>query len=254
MLYKSDIISQHLSSLGLKETDTVMIHGNSGIAAQYIFKNKEDSLNQFISHLIKYFRNGTILVPTYTYSATDGDVYLPQETPARIGLFSEAFRKTQGVTRSNHPIFSVGCIGKEAELFLNTTNSDCFGEGTFFEKIFNADVKILTLGCGLETITFAHFVEQKLDISYRYFKEFYGRISINDKIESTKVRYFVRDLNLETDLELTQFENSAINQNKLIKKPFGRMLARIIKAKDFFRIAEDLIKKDEFSLIKEQKK
>ena len=66
-------------------------------------------------------------------------------------------------------------------------------------------MKILTLGCSLDRITFVHFVEQTLDVPYRYFKNFKARIKINNNIKEIDVRYFVRKLDFKNESRFKKF-------------------------------------------------
>ena len=82
MIFPSSDISKSLKNLGLNKSDTVMIHGDAGVAAQYIWDNSNDPVSDFIKRLIAYFENGTVIVPTFTYSATKGEVFKPEEAPS----------------------------------------------------------------------------------------------------------------------------------------------------------------------------
>jgi len=249
MLYPSSKISDHLSNLGIKPDDTVFLHGDAGITAQYIYENDKNPILGFFNELKTYLSNGTILVPSFTYSATKGEIFDVNETPSDVGLFSERFRLLDGVVRSHHPIFSICAYGKYSDYFISSSLEDCFGEGTFFDRLHFMNVKIVTLGCSLERVTFAHFVEQKLNISYRYFKMFAAQVLNSGVQNNFDVRYFVRDLKINTELDLNPLENEALRQNKIIIKPFGRFKARCISSKDFFQVASHLISDNEFALV-----
>jgi len=251
MLYPSITISDHLLNLAIKPDDTVMIHGDAGIASQYIYKNDHDAITNFFSELKSYLCDGTIIVPSFTYSATKGEVFDVHNTPSAVGLFSEKFRLLDGVQRSQHPIFSICALGKCADYFTSARVDDCFGEGTFFDRVYNQNVKIVTLGCALERATFVHYVEQKLNISYRYFKNFTAKVLNSGTENNFDICYFVRDLKLNTELNLSLFEYEALKRDKIIIKPFGRFKARSIYSKDFFRVASNLIYKNEYALIGE---
>ena len=251
MIFPSSDISKHLKNFGLNESDTIMIHGDAGVAAQYIFDDCSNPISEFILHLFNYFHKGTVIVPTFTYSATKGEVFDPSQTSSEIGQFSETFRKMEGVIRSCHPIFSVSCFGNQAEYFTDTKNTDCFGKDTFFDKLYTSNVKILALGCGLDRVTFLHFIEQHLNVSYRYLKNFKAQIKNNKIIEETSVSYFVRKLDLDSNIDLSDFEKEAIRDDKLIKKSFGRFNTYLISSRDFFNISSKLIKQDEYALIHE---
>ena len=253
MIFPISDIRKHLKNFGLSESETVMIHGDAGVAAQYIFKGSSDPISEFITCIFDYLHKGTVIFPTFTYSATKGEVFNPSHTSSDIGQFSETFRKMKGVTRSYHPIFSVSCFGKHAEYFTDSKVTDCFGEDTFFDKLYQNNVKILALGCSLDRITFVHFVEQSHNVTYRYLKNFKAQIIKNEIIEETNVSYFVRRLDLEASIDLSDFEKEAIREEKLIKKPFGRFNTYLISSKDFFDVSSKLINRNEYALLQESK-
>jgi len=253
MLYPSKKIGEHLSNLGIKPDDTIMIHGDAGISAQYIYENDKDPIEGFFRELIGYISNGTIIVPSFTYSATKGEIFDVSNTPSEVGMFSEKFRLLDGVKRSHHPIFSVCAFGKHSEYFINGRLDDCFGEQTFFDRLYDRNVKIVLLGCKLERgPTFLHYVEQKLNVSYRYFKKFTAKVLSSGSENNFEVNYFVRNLELNTELNLKLLETESINQEKMIIKPFGRFKARSISSQDLFQIARHLICENEYALIGEK--
>lgn len=253
MLFQESDLRKHIESLGLQKNDIVMIHGDAGIALQYIYEASEDPVLSFINHIISYFSDGTVIVPAFTYSATKGEAFCPETTPSDVGVFSEKFRSIEGVVRSEHPIFSICAIGKDAEFFTDSLLFDCFGDDTFFDRLYKKNVYIITLGCAFERVTFVHYVEQKLGVSYRYFKNFDAIVRAQDISQEFQVRYFVRNLDIDTTLDMNILETTALHEQKLNKKSFGRFLARIISARDFFEAASKLIEEDEYALIKESK-
>jgi len=250
MLYPSKKIGEHLSNLEIKPDDTIMVHGDAGIAAQYIYENDKDPIEGFFGELNSYISNGTILVPSFTYSATKGEIFDVSNTPSEVGLFSEKFRLLDGVQRSQHPIFSVCALGKYSDYFTSAVVDECFGEGTFFDRLYNQNVKIVTLGCALERITFVHFVEQRLDIPYRYLKKFSAQVTDSAITKKFDVSYFVRDLEIDAQLNLASFEYAALRENKIIVKPFGRFKAKIISSKDFFEVASKMLMEDQYALVR----
>jgi aminoglycoside 3-N-acetyltransferase len=249
MLYPSSEIRRHLQSIGVKPGDTIFVHADSAIAAQYIYTNDADPVKEFFYELKKYLINGTILVPSFTYSATKGELFDVENTPSEIGLFSEKFRMLDGVQRSKHPIFSICALGKYADEFVHSRLDDCFGSDTLFDKLYISNVKILTLGCAFEKVTFAHYVEQHLNVSYRYYKKFVSKIMCLGNLTQLDVRYYVRDLALDAELDFSRLEQNAMEKSLMRREGFGRFLARAILAKDFFDIAKKLILDDEFSLL-----
>lgn len=103
---------------------------------------------------------GTLLVPTYSYSFCRGEVYDPLASPSRLGPFGEYFRKVDGVTRSLEPIFSVAGQGPAAAGLFSDLPRDCFGPGCLYERLEAAGAKVLTVGVNLHYFTGLHHLEQ----------------------------------------------------------------------------------------------
>ncbi len=58
----------------LSHGDTLLVHADAGVAAQCDAATRSEKLNQFVSALKHYFYDGTLLVPSFTYSATQGKI------------------------------------------------------------------------------------------------------------------------------------------------------------------------------------
>ena len=245
-------IHASFSDLGIKKDDIVMIHCDAGVAAQYSDIPLDKRLDYLINSIKDFFSDvGTILVPTFTYSSTKNEVYNVQETESSVGLFSERFRHGADVKRSNHPIFSVCTWGKLADHFLKGSNQDCFGAGSFFDLVLDSNVKLVTLGCDLSRITFVHYVEQKKLVSYRYFKNFKGKVVDNGKEQDVMTNYFVRDTGLKSACNLSLFAKAA-KKNKLLRSgAAGRFPIEVISSSDFLKTANDLLAINHYSLIDE---
>ena len=87
-------------------------------------------------------------------------------------------------------------------------------------------MKLIALGCGLERLTFVHYIEQALNVLYRFFKEFNASIKLGSTLENLVVRYFVRNLNINTELDFSNLEKEAISKknDKNIYRPISRTI------------------------------
>ncbi len=245
-------IHKSLDDVGVNPEDIVMIHGDAGVAAQYSGIANNEKLDYLIYQIKEYFSpNGTILVPAFTYSFTKGEIYNVNKTESSVGLFSEKFRLSSDVVRTNHPIFSTSIWGKHGKYFMNKNNNDCFGSSTFFEELLTRNVKLITLGCDLNAVTFVHYAEQKARVSYRYFKTFSGTVLNEDQETSLETTYFVRDTTLKTACNLKHFSAVAEKKNMLQSGSAGRFPLKTIKALDFYELALELIHYNEYALIDE---
>jgi len=72
-----------------------------------------ESLIQTILELLG--TDGTLVMPTFTFSWLGNMPYNPRNTPSVVGAVTNEFRKRAGVLRSAHPTHSFAAIGKHAQ-------------------------------------------------------------------------------------------------------------------------------------------
>jgi aminoglycoside 3-N-acetyltransferase len=142
--------------------------------------------------------SGTLIMPTFTYSACNDEVYDPRKTPSVVGSLTDYFWRQEGVQRSRHPIFSAAAVGPAAAQLLSMDDPDCFGAASLFGKLREANATYLMYGVNMwEGATYVYHSEQRASVRYRYIKEFDGRIlRANGDVDEVPVPYFVRDLDL----------------------------------------------------------
>lgn len=109
----------------------------------------------------------------------------------------------------------------------------------------------MNLGCDF-MLTYTHFIEQKLGVSYRYFKEFSGLIRESDlSMKEIVCRYFVGDLGVKYSLNLDKIKTELTLMDMIRIVPFGRFASYSVKARDFDLMATRMLIADEYSLIQE---
>lgn len=102
---------------------------------------------------------GTLLLPVFSSPRPDG-IFKIRRTPSRVGLITEAFRRSEGVRRSRHPTHSVAGWGKRAAEFLaDHEKTSALGVDSPFHKAAKAGADILMIGCGLTTCSLVHVGE-----------------------------------------------------------------------------------------------
>ena len=232
--------------------DCIMIHGDSAVAFQLKEHNMDKKLSLLFKLILNYIgKEGTLVVPTFTYSATNNEIFDVKNTTSKVGYFSEFFRNIPGVLRSSHPIFSVAAYGKYKEIFANSSLKECFGKNSSFDLLHTLDGKIMNLGCSFDFITYAHYVEEKLKVKYRYYKKFKGAIKKDASLIKKTTRYFVGDRSINYKLDLSKLKEKLIIENKLKIVPFGRFACFTVSCHDFFNTSRNSIKSDEYFLIRE---
>lgn len=242
-------INQVLREIGVSPSDVIMIHGDAGVAVQLTDVEMKDRLNFLISQLISFIgTNGTLVVPTFSYTFTKNKIFDVNKTSSDIGVFSEAFRDYPGTLRSKNPNFSVSSIGKHKQQFAGSRIDDCFGSDTAFDLLYKYNAKIVCLGCDFSRITFVHYVEQSLGVSYRYLKSFSGEVIDDKKVQRLTNTYYVRDLNINSQGELSAVKQRAIYRGVLSRGKYGRFPVLSISSQDFYSVAKELLVEDSYAL------
>jgi aminoglycoside 3-N-acetyltransferase len=81
------------------------------------------------------------------------------------GILHEAMRNWPGAHRSDHPDAGVVAIGRVAQwITVQHPFHYGYGEGTPFEKIVQAEGRVLMIGAPLDTITMLHYAEHMADL------------------------------------------------------------------------------------------
>lgn len=244
-------IFRSLTDIGLNRGDTVLIHADAGVAAQCVGVTGFEKLSNFIRVLKTFFCEGTILVPNFTYSATKGEIFDPDVTKSEVGLFSEFFRTSEGVSRTAHPIFSFAVWGKDTERFLCLDDTTCFGKGSLFHEFYSANGILCCIGCSLDRVTFVHYVEQTIPVHYRFLKSFEATVKQGKAYKNFQTSYFVRNLDIDSSADLTRLRNYANDAKDLKEAAMGRFPIQAISSHKFFKIAVELYRADKNSLIRQ---
>lgn len=165
-----------LQQQGIQEGDVLMVH--SSLRKIGLVENGAGTL---IDALLKTLGNqGTLLMPSFPAIGFNYDylkskpLFDVKQTPSRMGVVTETFRKKNGVLRSLHPTDSVIAFGKEAEYLVK----DHFGQLTPyndqspFYRLCELKGKILMIGVGLESLTNLHTLEDAVpDFKYPVYHE-----------------------------------------------------------------------------------
>ncbi len=238
-----------LEKVGVKSGDILCVHTEI-----FNFGTPLLPKNEFLSAVLECFwqvlgKNGTLIMPTFTYSFCKNKPFNKLESGSTMGVLTEFFRKQKGVFRSDDPIFSFAVSGAKKDLFLKPC-ATCFGVGSVYDELARNNGKIMLFGTDKLGYTFTHFVEEVANVSYRYFKEFSG-ILIDEKGEekNAKIKYFVRDLNKNSHLSIAKQIDFLKKNDNFALTQFGAAPIVLIKAKPYLNELLKAFKKDENCLL-----
>jgi aminoglycoside 3-N-acetyltransferase len=242
-------ISQAIHDLGVIPGDTLMIHSDMRLLAQTGLANTSDKCELLLKALINVLGpEGTLVVPTFSYSATSGEVYSKKNSPSKVGMFTEYFRNYSGVDRSEDPIFSLACYGRNAGIYANAKYTNSFGKNSSFDILFKNNAWLICLGCSF-VVTFIHFVEQECTVPYRYLKKFDALIDKCGVISKEQVEYYVRDYYQPNEVNWPILRQKLKHDGVLKSAEIGRMAIYGLRAQDLYRYCSELLKQDPKALL-----
>ena len=160
-MYKASDLTNDLIKLGLKKTDTVLIHSSCKSIGEV-----EGRADTILDVFMNYFgQDGLVVFPTLTWrDVNDKQPYFNvKETPSCVGILPELFRLRSGVIRSLHPTHSVAAFGHKAKEFTQGNeklNTPC-GVNSPWWRLMEYGGKILFIGTnGISCNTFCHGVDE----------------------------------------------------------------------------------------------
>ena len=246
---KKDILNA-LKEVGITKGDDIFIHSNLGFFGK--LKEAKESNNYcevFTDVILDIIKNdGTIVVPTFTYSFCWNQIFDLENSPSICGIFSEYIRKNIKSIRSQDGNFSVAAIGKNAKYYTENMPKESFGKNSFWERFMIKNGKLCRFNLNADFNTFIHYVEREINVQYRFNKKFSGEMIVNGKKMKHENIHFVRDLNNNNTIpDLSKLESKIIEMNCFKKSNLGKGQIMFYYAKDVFDIiTKEIIKYPNF--------
>lgn len=243
--YNSINIKESLDALGIKKGDDVFIHSN--IALFGVMEFDSDNLDLypnvfFITIMDVIGEEGTLIVPTFTYSFMKKETFDPRVSSSNMGMFSEYVRKLSNTLRSLDPNFSIAAIGKNAGYYTTIESKHSFDKNSFFDKFFQRNGIFINMNLDAGT-TFVHYIEKTIEVPYRFDKEFCGAVNYNNEVLNDCFTHFVYDHSkIENTPDFSRIEPSLISKGLLNVTKLG--LGRLISFSSvdyFYSIVNDYI-------------
>jgi aminoglycoside 3-N-acetyltransferase len=186
-------------AVGVAEGDTLLVHSSLSRTLQRTVKmggegNPGLVIRSFLEALGK---TGTLLLPLFNFDFAKGVAFDIRHSPSQMGALTEAGRLWPCAVRTGHPIYSFAVIGREADRFRGLRNFSGYGQDSPFGILHRLGGKIAVIDLpDQNSMTFYHYIEEALEVPYRYHKNFTGRYVDAAGMESTETfGLFVRDLN-----------------------------------------------------------
>ncbi len=168
-----DIIEQ----LQIEAGDIVMVASDIvRLWAEYRRAHGSFSPEDLIRSILnKVTQEGTVLFPTYSWDFCHGKGFNYYKTAPMTGGLGKIALGMEGFIRTRHPIYSFAAWGKDKDLLYSMDNISSFGEDSPFGYMHKKNGKNLFIGVPfIKSLSFVHYVEEQINVPYRYHKNFTG--------------------------------------------------------------------------------
>lgn len=189
----SATLSRAIKETGAVDCDILYIHSGLNLGVP----NPELDRHTILESLFEVIMSlgvPTICMPTFTFSFCNGNAYNVQTSSSRMGALNEFVRRLPNAHRSIDPLMSSVVIGRDTDL-VNNLGKASIGRDSTFDKLHQrgSGVKFLFIGATVpECFTYTHYVEECVNVPYRYNREFAGSITDLDRTWADTYRLFVR--------------------------------------------------------------
>lgn len=194
--------------------------------------------------------SGTLVVPTFNFAFARGEPYDPQTTPsAGMGVFSEYVRQRPEARRTPHPMQSLAVVGYYGEDLTGRDTLSAFDPGSAFERMLELDFKLLLLGADVQAASILHYSEQRAHVPYRYWKDFTGRILTPTGWTTRTYRMFVRDIELDPQLDLHPVQEALQIRSQWQTLELNYGYISLCRLSDFVVVVDEILNKDPWALV-----
>lgn len=178
-------------------------------------------------------REGTLLLPTFTWKFCKGQEWDYDNTLGETGALSNYALSREDFKRTRHPIYSFAVWGKDQELLVNIENKDSFGVDSPFSYLHKKGHFNISFGAP-EFFTFTHYVEQCNNVDYRYEKFFTAPYTIDGQTESRTYSMTVRCLEPREVLSIPAESTTLLDGRGLQQRTVKGVLLRAIDFKEAY--------------------
>ena len=246
--YRKYDFADALGRMPIEKGDVLFLHSNIGFFGRPEGISGSPDLCSFLldSLLERVGPNGTVVVPTFTYSFPRGEPFDINGPVKEMGTFSEWVRCHPDAKRSCDPSYSVAAIGTRAAELTENAPVNSFGENSFFHRFDLTDGMICNLNFDAGS-TFLHFLERELNVSYRFDKTFEGHFIKSGNLvyglNTIYVRYISDDL---TKAAFEPFNRLAIERKLYLREAVGRGQIGCIRASHCKQLIRDALSQNHF--------
>ncbi|MBI4088152.1 AAC(3) family N-acetyltransferase [Candidatus Kaiserbacteria bacterium] len=240
-------LARTIRHVGIKKGDVVFVHSDVSVFGKIVEKDRDVFFGSLVDLLKEAVgKGGTIIMPTFTYSMTEGKVFDVSNSPSTVGALTEYFRQLPDVVRTVEPILSVAIWGKHKK-YLSAIGNSSYDKNSIFDNFHKLRGKMLFFGS--RACTFLHHVECMHGVPYRFNKRFKGKIRNQGKIYEAEFMYYARRLDRRNTSYFSIAEADMIKKGLLKKVPVGHSAIASVGSDALFKeVSKNLDRDSEYYL------
>lgn len=249
VVHASDIV-EGLRTLGVRSGDNLFAHSSLS-AFGYVDGGAEavcDAVEEAVGP------EGTVAVPTFTWRMNhDKEIVLfdVRRDPTENGLIPETFRKRPEALRCDHVCHSLAATGRRVEEMMGD-GIHSFGKGSSMYRLYELDFWYVFMGCGFNSCTALHTVEELMQAPYRYYRHFKGSTVIRadgSRVPSQSIEFLLyHPYNNDFGKMEAVFDNAGLLRTAHVGH--SRFIAA--KARHIVDLGVELLKNDIGYLLREE--
>jgi aminoglycoside N3'-acetyltransferase len=168
-------------------------------------------LDYFIKRIGKF---GNLIIPVFNFDCIPEKKFHIINSPGQSGVLGNILLKKYSHLRTSHPLYSFLCFGKNFKKYNRIKNSNGTAKNSLWKYFIEDEFDLINLGHHYSrSITHFHYIEDMLDVDYRFNLKFPVTYT-NRKNNSTKKKYSF----LARKLDKCDFSGVTKNCDKLFLK------------------------------------
>lgn len=252
-VYTIDDLRSALRQVGITDGDIVFVHSSLDNLG-FIRNERIDDYPQIITTELteRLGEDGGLFVPTFNFGFASGDRFDITETPSQMGVLTEHIRTMETAVRSPHPMQSIAGVGSDAQELCRRDTSSAFDPGGAIDGLRQRGAKVLLLGAPIKYNSLVHYVEQDMEVPYRYWKQFEGEyVDREGNMSVETYEMYVRNLHLDPTLGQSVLADRLRDNQLIHSAELGAGTITAFEFEDFVRETEAALRDDPFALIEE---
>lgn len=230
----ADDLYNSIKQVLLEKNTPILIHASG----EYL-NNAGLRLSDFNQLIIDCSIHRTILMPVFPFEGLalhgiKNTSYDAKRTPSKMGIQTEIFRRSQGVTTSLHPTHPVAALGELSGEMLSNHHLSIypFASETPFGKLDALNGEILLVGVGLGVLTHVHVAEDYLgnDFPIEVYLEKNFRISVTNSEVTNAIETKIHNPTTSRSKNIHKIRPYLLQNRALEERSFGDITFQVLNA------------------------